>query len=229
MRSSASARAAAALAVTVLITAGVAGAADAAKGGNGGGGKGGGKPPKNTTTTTTTTTTGTSAIQAAHTDVCPKVSEYTSCGALAVTIKDFGNVGWAGYAHPANGSIDYNSYFNASQSAWSNVVAHEVGGHLDTWNEIVARVGATQAWTDYYDIDAFAVPWATARWSAVKGTSRSFSTGDAKEAYLDCAGPVTHGYQGNYLYTWGLSTTAQQQSFCTGHKNVLEQALTLSR
>lgn len=226
MRSSASARTAAALAVGVLITAGVAGAAEAAKGGNGGGGKGGGKPPKGTTTTTTT---GTSAIQAAHTDVCPRVSEYTSCSALSVTIKDFGNVGWAGYAHPANHAIDYNSYFNASQAAWSNVVAHEVGGHLDAWNEIVARVGTTQAWTDYYDIDAFAVPWATARWSATKGSTRSFSTGEAKEAYLDCAGPVTHGYQGNYLYMWGLGTTSQQQTFCKGHANVLEDALTKSR
>ena len=227
MRSSVSARAAAALAVGVLITAGVAGAAEAAKGGNGGGGKGGGKPPKGTTTTTATT--GTSAIQAAHTDVCPRVSEYTSCATLSVTIKDFGNVGWAGYAHPANHAIDYNSYFNATQAAWSNVVAHEVGGHLDAWNEIVARVGTTQAWTDYYDIDAFAVPWATARWSATKGTARTFSTGEAKEAYLDCAGPVSHGYQGNYLYMWGLGTATQQQTFCKGHSNVLEDALTTSR
>ena len=226
MRSSVTARAAAALAVGVLITAGVAGAADAAKGG--GGGKGGGKPPKGSTTTTTTTT-GASAVQAAHADVCPKVSEYTSCGALTVTIKDFGNVGWAGWAHPANSAIDYNTYFNASQSAWSNVVAHEVGGHLDAWNEIVARVGVTQAWTDYYDLDAFAVPWATARWTATKGTTRSFSTGDAKEAYLDCAGPVQHGYQGNYLFMWGLGTTSQQQTFCKGHANVLEDALTKSR
>lgn len=227
MRSSASARAAAALAVTVLVTAGVAGAADAAKGGKGGG-KGGGKPPKDSTPTAPSTT-GASAIQAAQEDVCPKVSDHTSCAALTVTIKDFGNVGWAGQAHPANQSVDYNTYFTASQSAWSNVVAHEVGGHVDTWNEIVARVGVTQAWTDYYDIDAFAVPWATARWSAVKGTSRAFSTWEAKEAYLDCAGPVAHGYQGNYLYTWGLSTSSQQQSFCTGASTVLEDALTKSR
>ena len=224
MRSSVTARAAAALAVGVLITAGVAGAAEAAKGGNGGGGKGGGKPPKGSTTTT-----GASAIQAAHTDVCPRVSEHTSCSALTVTIKDFGNVGWAGWAHPANSAIDYNSYFNASQATWSNVVAHEVGGHLDVWNEIVARVGTTQAWTDYYDIDAFAVPWATARWTATKGTTRTFSTGDAKEAFTDCAGPVAHGYQANYLYSWGLSTAAQQQTFCKGYSNVLEDALTKSR
>ncbi len=226
MRSSVTARATAALAVGVLITAGVAGAAEAAKGGNGGGGKGGGKPPKGSTTTTTT---GTSAIQAAHADVCPRVSEYTSCSALTVTIKDFGNVGWAGWAHPANDAIDYNSYFNVSQAAWSNVVAHEVGGHLDVWNEIVARVGTAQAWTDYYDLDAFAVPWAAARWTATKGTTRTFSTGEAKEAFIDCAGPVAHAYQANYLYSWGLTTATQQQTFCKGYSNVLEDALTTSR
>lgn len=226
MRSATPARTTAALAVAVLLTAGLAGAADAAKGGGGNGGKG---PKGGTTTTSTTSLTGSSAIQAAQADVCPKVAEYTSCSALGVTISNFGSTGWAGYSHPANDAVDYNTYYTVSQAQWANIVAHEVGGHIDAWNEIVAKVGVTQAWTDYYDLDYFGAQWATARWTAVKGTSRTFSTGEGKEAYLDCAGPVAHGYQGNYLYSWGMTTASSQQSFCQGSAGVMTDALTKSR
>lgn len=212
-------RTAAVLAVVVALSAGVAGTAQAAKGGKG-------KPGSGSTTTSTSSST----IANAHGYTCPKVMEYTSCGSMSVTVSDFGNVGWAGSANPSTNSVRYNSYYSgASQADWNNVVAHEVGGHVDAWNELVAKVGVDKAWTDYYDLDYFGAQWATARWSAVKGTSRTFSTGEGKEAYLDCAGPVAHGYQGNYLYSWGMTTASSQQSFCQGSAGVMTDALTKSR
>lgn len=223
MRSSVPARTAAALAVAALLTAGVAGAADAAKGGNGGG-KGGGKPGKGSTSTSTTLT-GASAVQAAYDDVCPKVAAYTSCASLDATIADFGATGWVGSAHPAAGAVDFNIHYTYSQASWNNVVAHEVGGHIDAWNELVAKVGTTQAWTDYYEIDTFAQPWITKRWSATMGTSKSFTTSQAKEGWLDCRGPVAHGYRGDYLYTWGISAGTAQQNFCRGYADVMTQAI----
>ena len=54
-------------------------------------------------------------------------------------------------------------------------MAHEVGGHHDAWNEIVAKVGTGQAWTDYYDLDYFGEKWAEARYQALKGTARDFT------------------------------------------------------
>ena len=222
MRTPTTARAAAAAAVALVLVAGAAGSAAAAKGG-----KGGGKPSK---PSTTTSLTGPSAIRAAHEATCPLVAEYTVCGALSVTIADFGNTGWAAQAGPAKGTVTYNSYYSsATQADWSAVVAHEVGGHVDVWNEIVATVGVGQAWTDYYDLDHFAAPWATAAWSAVTAASRPFGTAEAKEAFLDCAGPVAHGYRGNYLYLWGLTSTSAQRQFCAGSDAVLTSALTSSR
>ncbi len=223
MRSTVPARTTATLAVAVLLAAGLAGSADAAKGGNGnGGGKGGGKPPKSSTSTSLS---GASAVQAAYADVCPTVAAYTSCSALSVTIDNFGGTGWTGYAHPANGAVDFNTYYSYSQSSWNNVVAHEVGGHIDAWNEIVATVGVTQAWTDYYELDTVAQPWVAARWQATQGTSRSFTTSQAKEAYLDCRGPVSHGYRGDYLYVWGIPAGSAQRTFCTGYADVMAKAL----
>ncbi|NHA67395.1 hypothetical protein [Phycicoccus flavus] len=224
MRTSTMSRVTAALAASLVLLAGAAGSAEAAKGGNGGGGKGGGKP-----SSTTTTLTGPAAIQAAHDATCRVVVEYTSCASLTVKIADFGNTGWAAQSSPATGTVTYNSYYKtATQADWSHVVAHEVGGHVDTWNEIVAKVGVTQAWTDYYDVDRFAQGWATTSWGTLSTGARSFSTSDAKEAFLDCVGPVAHGYRGNYLYTWGLTTSTQQKRFCTGVDTVLSAALTSS-
>jgi hypothetical protein len=222
VRSITPARTAAALAVAVLLSAGIAGSADAAKGG--GGTKGGGKPPKGGTTSTSTLT-GASAVAAAYADVCPKVARYTDCAAVTRNITDFGGTGWVGYAHPADEAVDFNTYYTYSQASWSNVVAHEVGGHVDAWNELVAKVGAAQAWTDYYQLDTYAQPWVTARWSATQGSTRSFSTSQAKEAYLDCRGAVAHGYRGDYLYTWGIAAGTAQQTFCTGYTTVMDQAL----
>jgi hypothetical protein len=226
VRSSVPARTAAALAVAALLTAGIAGAADAAKGGNGGGGKGGGGKPSKGSTTTSTSLTGSAAAKAAYDDVCPKVASYTSCGSLDATIADFGATGWVGRSHPAAGSLDMNTFYTYSQSGFSTVVAHEVGGHIDTWNELVAKVGTTQAWTDYYDIDTFAQPWITQRWAATMGTNKSFSTSQAKEGWLDCRGPVAHGYRGDYLYSWGIAAGSAQQSFCRGYGTVLTEAMT---
>lgn len=205
-----------------MLVAGAAGSAAAAKGG-----KGGGKPSK---PSATTSLTGPNAIRAAHDATCPLVAQYTACASLTVTIADFGNTGWAAQASPAKGAVTYNSYYSsATQADWSAVVAHEVGGHVDVWNEIVAKVGVGQAWTDYYDLDHFAAPWASGAWSAVTGSPRTFGTAEAKEAFLDCAGPVAHGYRGNYLYLWGLTSTAGQRQFCAGSDAVLTAALTSSR
>ncbi len=226
MRSSVPARTAAALAIAALLTAGIAGAADAAKGGNGGGGgKGGGGKPSKGSTTTSSTLTGAAAARAAYDDVCPKVAAYTACGALDATIDDFGATGWVGSSHPAASSLDINTHYSYTQAGFSNVVAHEVGGHIDAWNEIVARVGTAQAWTDYYELDTFAQPWITKRWAATMGTSKTFSTSQAKEGWLDCRGPVAHGYRGDYLYMWGISAGSAQQRFCTGYGEVMTQAL----
>ena len=38
-----------------------------------------------------------------------------------------------------------------------------------------------------------------------------------------------HGYQGNYLYSWGMTTASSQQSFCQGASGVMTDALTKSR
>lgn len=215
-------RAAATVAAALVLVAGAAGTADAAKGG--GGGKGGGKPPKGGTALT-----GAAAIQAAHDQTCPVVAGFTSCASLTVRIVDQGDTGWAATASPATRTITYNSHYTATQADWSHVVAHEVGGHVDAWNEIVAAVGVEQAWTDYYDLDHFAQPWAAESWSRTASSARTFSTSDAKEAYLDCRGPVAHGYRGNYLHMWGLTTSTAQRQFCTGAEAVMTAALTQSR
>ncbi len=222
MRSSVPARTTAVLAVAALLTAGLAGAADAAKGGGKGSG-GGGKP--RSSSLTTSTLTGASAVAAAYADVCPQVVGYTDCAAVTRDIEDFGGTGWVGYAHPANETVQFNTYYTYSQSSWNNVVAHEVGGHVDAWNELVSKVGTSQAWTDYYELDTFAQPWVTARWAATMGTSKTFSTSMAKEAYLDCRGPVSHGYRGDYLYIWGIAAGTPQKTFCTGYTTVMDQAL----
>ncbi len=166
------------------------------------------------------------AILAAHAEVCPAVSEHTDCDTLAAIIEDFGDVDWLGQAHAAKNNVAYNTHYTATPDEWRDIVAHAVGGHIDTWNEIVEQVGEKQAWVDYYDIDEFAVPWAESRWSAVADTSRSFSAEDAKEAFLDCAGPVAHDYWANYLSLWGLDDVSAQESFCSGYADILEQALT---
>jgi hypothetical protein len=221
VRTPASARLLCVLASSLVLVAGMAAPALAAKGGGGTSGKPG--------RTTTTVLTGAAAIRAAHDATCPLVVEATDCSSLTVNIVDAGNTGWAAQASPATATVTYNSYYAASQADWALVVAHEVGGHVDAWNEIVAAVGTTQAWTDYYDLDWFAASWAPARWSATTGTTRAFTSTDAKEAYLDCAGPVAHGYRANYLYLWGLTTTAQQQTFCQGADAVMTSALTSVR
>lgn len=128
---------------------------------------------------------------------------------------DYGANGYAGYSYPAQGRVEYNSYYvgRVSQSQWETIVAHEVGGHIDTWNEIVASVGVSQAWTDYYDINIFAQEWL-----AQKGYA--FSSGLSKELWLDCAGPVSHGYTGNYLTYYGVPTAV-----CTDHRDVLVKSM----
>lgn len=229
MRTLVPARVTCVLASALVLLAGAAAPAMAGKGGGGNGGGGtarGGKPSK----ISVTALTGPAAVQAAHDATCPKVVEATVCASLAVKIADFGNTGWAGQASPATSSVTYNSYYStATQDDWSQVVAHEVGGHVDAWNEIVGKVGVSQAWTDYYDLDFFASPWAPAHWGATATAPRTFTTTEAKEAYLDCAGPVAHGYRGNYLYRWRLTTTTQQQTFCVGADGVMTSALTSSR
>jgi hypothetical protein len=215
-------RAVAVLAAVVALTAGVAGSAQAAKGGKGG------KPPA--TTTITTTTTSAAGIKSVHDSVCPTVGEYTPCAGLSVTVAAFGAVGWTASSGPAAGTVEYNSSQSHSTSTWAAVVAHEVGGHHDAWRELVAKVGTTQAWTDYYDLDYFGEVWAEARYLALKGTARDFTRSEGKETYLDCAGPVDHGArQGFYLSRWGFSAGTAQQTFCQGSATVMTNALTKVR
>ena len=212
-------KATAVVAVAAALSAGMATTAHAGKTPKG-------KPSSSTVTATVSTATTIANAQAA---TCASVADYTSCAALKVTIVNQGATGYTGNASPATSSITYNSYYTGSQADWANVVAHEVGGHVDAWNEIVAKVGTTQAWTDYYDLDYFGKTWAEGQWKAVKGTARTFTQSEGKEAYLDCAGPVAHGFRGNYLYQWGFATSALQKSFCTGSSAVLTNALTKVR
>ena len=210
-------RAAAVLAVLVALTAGLAGTAQAAKGGKGG------KPGASATTTTTTSTT---TVRSIHDTTSPTVAEYTACSSLSVTVSAFGTVGWSGSSGPAAGTVSYNTSYGLSTSQWAQTVAHEVGGHHDAWREIVAKVGTTQAWTDYYDLDYFGELWAEARYEALKGATRDVSRTLGKEAYLDCVGPVAHGYPGNYLSGLGFAAGSAQVSFCQGADTVMTNALT---
>lgn len=154
-----------------------------------------------------------------HATVCPKVVEYTVCSSLTVTAKDFGATGWSASTTPSTGSVRYNLHYIVS---WPNVVAHEVGGHVDAWNEIVRKVGTAQAWTDYYDLDYFGERFFEARFG------RDISRTLGKELYLDCAGPVAHGYTGSYISRYG-STLSAQTSACSGTGQIMTDALTKSR
>ena len=212
-------KATAVVAIAAALSAGMATTAQAGKTSKG-------KPATTTVTTTVSTSTTIANAQAA---TCGTVADYTSCAALQVTITNQGATGYAGNSSPATSAITYNSYYAGTQADWSNVVAHEVGGHIDAWNELVAKVGTSQAWTDYYDLDYFGKLWAEGQWKAVKGTVRTFTLSEGKEAYLDCAGPVAHGFQGNYLYQWGFTTATVQKSFCTGSSAVMTNALTKVR
>ena len=222
MRSISHARTATAVvAVVAALTVGLTGTAQAAKGGKGG-------KPGGTTTTTTTTAVSASSIKPIHDSVCPSVAEYAPCSSLSVTVANYG-AGWLASSGPANGTIQYNSYYSMTSAKWSQTVSHEVGGHHDAWREIVAKVGASQAWTDYYDLDYFGEMWAEARYKALKGTTRDFTRTEGKEGYLDCVGPVAHGYSGNYLTNWGFPAGSAQQSFCQGASTVMSDSLTKVR
>lgn len=200
-----------------------------------------GKAPKGGTTTTTTTTskgggkggsTTTSTVgdpMTAHKAVCAKVVEFTDCTLLKASAVNEGATGYTATSAPATGEVKYNSYYTQTQVAWERTVSHEVGGHHDAWNEIVAKVGVSQAWTDYYDLDYFAEPFMEARWLAVKGTVRDFTRSEAKEMYLDCVGPTAHGYAGAYLSARSMPDLATQQQFCTGNEQVMTDALTKVR
>lgn len=214
-------RGAAVLAALALISVGASATAQAAKPV---------KPTKSGTviwSSTTTAPASATTVRDIHTATCPKVMEYSTCGSMSVTIDNFGSTGWNGSASPANNAVKYNTYYGSS--SWANVVAHEVGGHVDAWNEIVAKVGAAQAWTDYYDLDYFGELWAEARYRTLKGTTRDLTRTQGKEVYLDCVGPVAHGYTGGYVGGLGFSTLSAQQSFCTGSGAVMSDALTKVR
>lgn len=218
-------RATATVAIVAALSAGIAGTAQA-------GGKG---KPGGTTTITTTTTTSTStalsasAIKAVHDRVCPQVVDYTTCAGITVTVSDFGATSWSASSSPANKTVSYNSHYQMSDAGWAQTVSHEIGGHHDAWNELVTKAGVTQAWTDYYDLDYFGQQWAQARYVAVKGTTRAFTLTEGKEVYLDCVGPVAHGYPGNYLTNRGVMGTSQQTQFCQGASTVTSDALTKVR
>lgn len=214
-------RATATIAIVAALSAGLAGTAQAGKGKPGGGGT--------TITTTTTTALSASAIKAVHDRVCPTVVDYTTCASITVTVADFGATGWSATSSPANKTVNYNSRVQMSDASWAQTVSHEIGGHHDAWNELVARAGLTQAWVDYYDLDYFGKQWAQARYLAVRGTTRTFTLSEGKESYLDCVGPVSHGYPGNYLTNRGIIGTSAQNSFCQGAATVMSDSLTKVR
>jgi hypothetical protein len=162
-------------------------------------------------------------VRAVHDDTCPKVVQYLTCGSLTVTVQAFGLTGWTASSGPAKGTVEYNSSYTLSASSWAQTAAHEVGGHHDAWAELVAKVGVDQAWTDYYDLNTFGEPWAESRFAAL-GKPRDLTSHEGKEIYLDCAGPVLHGYSGNYLTNRGIAMTDQPR-FCQGHETVMAQAL----
>ena len=215
-------RATATVALVAALCAGLAGTAQA-------GGSKSKKPVKPGTLTTTSTYLTASGIRSVHDTVCPTVAEYTKCANLTVTVSDQGSTGYTATSAPASGSVSYNSSVPQTSAGWSRTVSHEVGGHHDAWNELVAKVGTTQAWTDYYDLDYFGELWAEARYKAVKGTTKDVSRSQGKEVWLDCVGPNAHGYPGNYLSGLGLAEGSEQTTFCQGASTVMSDAITKVR
>ena len=194
----------------------------AARGGNGGGGGGhggGGKPTKGGSGSTSNITSE-SELRDLHATLCPQVSQYTDCSTLRVVIGYY-DTAWVGSSHPADNYVEYNSkYLNRPVSSWSVTIAHEVGGHIDTWNELVSKVGLSRAWTDYYDIDTYAEPF----FETKLGTDLSSSR--AKEVYLDCQGAVRNGYMGDYLRGYyGKTTLSAQQDTCKSYRTIFDQAI----
>lgn len=183
-------------------------------------GKGKHAQPKPAPVTSTSTD-----IRGIHNDTCPTVTQYATCSSITVTVAAFGFTGWTAQSGPAAGTVDYNSTYTLSAASWAQTVAHEVGGHHDAWAELVTKVGTSQAWTDWGDLGRFGEPWAESRFTAL-GQPRDLTTHEGKEIYLDCAGPVTHGYPGNYLTNRGVTIMADQRTFCQGHDTVMHQAVT---
>ena len=218
-----------ATAVVAILAALAAGTATTAQAGKTSKGKAGGGVVTTTTTTTTTTALSASAIKSVHDSVCQAVAEYTSCAGLSITVADAGATGWTANSSPGNRTTSYNSYYAMSSANWAQTVSHEIGGHHDAWNELVAKVGTAQAWTDYYDLDYFGKLWAEGRYKAVVGTARTFTLSEGKELYLDCVGPVAHGYPGNYLTNRGVTGTTAQTTFCQGAATVMSDAISKVR
>lgn len=219
-------RATAVVAVVAALSAGMATTAQAGKTSKG---RPGGAVVTTTTTTTPTTALSSSSIKSVHDSVCPSVAEYTSCTGLSITVSDAGATGWTATSAPGNRTTSYNSHYAMSSANWAQTVSHEIGGHHDAWNELVAKVGTTQAWTDFYDLDYFGKIWAEGRYKAVVGTVRTFTLSEGKELYLDCVGPVSHGYSGNYLTNRGVSGSSAQTTFCQGAATVMSDAISKVR
>lgn len=177
------------------------------------------KPPKVTRPPSITTSTAVD-IRSVHNNVCPQVVEYASCSSITVTVAAYGLTGWTARSGPAAGTVEYNSSYTMTASGWAQTVSHEVGGHHDAWAELVARVGVSQAWLDWPDLGRFGEPWAEGRFAAI-GAPRDLSLTEGKEIYLDCAGPVAHGYPGNYLTNRGVT---DQPLFCRGYETVMSNA-----
>ena len=173
--------------------------------------------------------TSSATILEIHQRTCPTVVEYTDCATVTVEVADFGATGWTGSSGPAAGIVRYNSSFRLSDASWAQTVSHEMGGHHDAWRELVAKVGVSQAWTDYYDLDYFAEAWAEARWVIITGVRWDVTRQTAKEVFLDCSGPVAHGFRGNYLSLRGVTTSIQQAAFCRGHQKVMADAIAFAR
>lgn len=129
-----------------------------------------------------------SEIRRVHDQVCPGVVEFTDCASLTVLVDDYGYTGWSARTVPSLRTVYYNSTYSLSGSRWSHVVAHEVGGHQDAWNELVFLVSVDQAWVDYYDLEPLAQAW------LYRHLGRQFTLSVSREIWFDCVGPVEHGY-----------------------------------
>ena len=182
-------------------------------------GRAGVNPRRGGSTSSTTVATAAELVTL-HNSLCPQVSMYVDCSNIRV-VTGYYDTTWAGFSHPADGYVEYNTkYLGISSASWSNVISHEIGGHMDTWAELVSKVGTARAWTDYYDIDTYAQPY----FETKLGVSLTKSA--AKEVYLDCQGAVRNGYIGGYLYNYyGRTSLAAQQDACKGYRTVFDQAI----
>lgn len=161
-------------------------------------------------------------VQQIHDYMCPRVVDYLDCSTITVKVANYGPTGYYATSGPAYKVVEYNTYYTQTTAGWERTVSHEMGGHHDAWAELSVR--GTNPWQDYYDLDVFAWDWLNSHGYTFYKSDGTKNTELTKEMYLDCVGPVAHGYQGNYLSSRSVSTTV-----CTDAYTVMNRALTENR